>query len=421
MSPRSRPVTPPRVIPTPTLSATCAVALLLALASAPVAARAQDPGTEAARAEAIADFAALDRLGSDRRYVAYLVQRPTIPTQDGPAVLRDNPSYTVDNAALRFTPAFPKEGRRKPYWLNEGKEACLCSVGPGGREAPLPYTFSVRFTPSRDYLPEIREDGGWPVQFMIRNNRLGFVYLMVDTTGELTVGHRDGEGYHDLLTLSRASRVYYDRANDLRFDWLPSGYYRVTLNGYETVLPEGDKPTLPAPGRQQRFQHSTAVSYDHIELRYYDYDRAPGTLVQGFSERQVALFANTAFDNVVTGPHGDLVPDRNGGREVELHYYGLYEVGGGALPRPGEAGVGIVYVAGVREPFAAASPSTRAAFERRARKGAANQGASAPSAAELYGDSVESTEQKLVAVTFDADGEVVDASESDIADVIAAF
>ena len=130
------------------------------------------------------------------------------------------------------------------------------------------YRFEMTFSLDSETFTEQK---GFPLQIMLGNSPKGYAYLMVEPSGKLVVGYKKGnQDFKDLITVFNADRVRFNKSNTLSFTWLPTGYYRVALNSYNGIFPEGDNPDadkfMPVMGISNRITFKDVIHIDELKL-----------------------------------------------------------------------------------------------------------------------------------------------------------
>jgi len=154
-----------------------------------------------------------------------------------------------------------------------------------------PYRFSIKFSMSDDY-----KSSTWPLQFMLGNSPSGYAWLGVDITGKLSVSYSDKDGFHDLLNISKADRVYFDKPNVLEFVWFPSGIFYVRLNTYKEwsfeIFDFSKRKLIPYTGLSNRISFGTNVKIHFLDLSYYKGKRESTVFYKNGNLKELGKYKN---------------------------------------------------------------------------------------------------------------------------------
>jgi antitoxin component YwqK of YwqJK toxin-antitoxin module len=146
---------------------------------------------------------------------------------------------------------------------------------------------AYRFTMEFELTDIFKKQEGWPLQLKLATSPTKTTFIGIDSTGKLTLSYSDKDGHHDLVYISKADKVHFDRRNILQFIWFPSGYYFIKLNSYENWsfdYEEEKHQKIPFTGLGNKILFDSTIKYINFDLSYYKND---GEQVTFYDTRQL--------------------------------------------------------------------------------------------------------------------------------------
>jgi len=128
------------------------------------------------------------------------------------------------------------------------------------------YEFIFDFSLTADFK---NSGSAYPLQAMLGNSPNGFTWLGINKEGQLELSTRDQDGWIDVLKVSKADKVHFDRENHLRFVQFPDGYFYIELNSYKRLsfdLGDTSIKKLPIVGISNRINFYSNVKISNLEM-----------------------------------------------------------------------------------------------------------------------------------------------------------